>query len=80
MSEGLSISRLQVVRGGREVIHGVDLVVAPGRITALLGANGAGKSSLVLATAGALPRIPAPSPSTASRSPDCGRKRCGARA
>jgi branched-chain amino acid transport system ATP-binding protein len=55
MSEGLSISRLRVVRGGREVIHGVDLEIAPGRITALLGANGAGKSSLVLAAAGALP-------------------------
>jgi branched-chain amino acid transport system ATP-binding protein len=55
MSGGLSISRLRVVRGGREVIHGVDLEIAPGRITALLGANGAGKSSLVLAAAGALP-------------------------
>jgi branched-chain amino acid transport system ATP-binding protein len=55
MSEGLSISRLRVVRGGREVIHGVDLEIVPGRITALLGANGAGKSSLVLAVAGALP-------------------------
>jgi branched-chain amino acid transport system ATP-binding protein len=55
MSEGLAISRLRVVRGGREIIHGVDLVIVPGRITALLGANGAGKSSLVLAVAGALP-------------------------
>ncbi len=55
MSDGLSISRLHVLRGGRQVIHGVDLDVAPGRITALLGANGAGKSSLVLAAAGALP-------------------------
>jgi branched-chain amino acid transport system ATP-binding protein len=44
-----------VLRGGREIIHGVDLDIAPGRITALLGANGAGKSSLVLAAAGALP-------------------------
>ena len=55
MTEGLSISRLRVLRSGREVIHGVDLEIAPGRITALLGANGAGKSSLVLAVAGALP-------------------------
>jgi branched-chain amino acid transport system ATP-binding protein len=46
-----------VVRGGREIIHGVDLEIAPGRITALLGANGAGKSSLVLAVAGALPTL-----------------------
>jgi branched-chain amino acid transport system ATP-binding protein len=55
MTEGLSISRLRVMRGGREIIHGVDLEIAPGRVTALLGANGAGKSSLVLAAAGALP-------------------------
>ena len=55
MTAGLSISRLRVMRAGREVIHGVDLEIAPGRITALLGANGAGKSSLVLAVAGALP-------------------------
>ena len=53
MSEGLAISGLRVVRGGRAVMHGVDLAIAPGRITALLGANGAGKSSLVLAVAGA---------------------------
>jgi branched-chain amino acid transport system ATP-binding protein len=55
MSAGLSITGLVVARGGKDVIHGVDLEIPPGRVTALLGANGAGKSSLVLATAGALP-------------------------
>jgi branched-chain amino acid transport system ATP-binding protein len=55
MSEGLSIQNLTVARGGKQVLHGVDLVIRPGRITTLLGANGAGKSSLVLAIAGALP-------------------------
>lgn len=55
MTEGLAITALHVMRGGRQVIHGVDLEIRPGRITALLGANGAGKSSLVLAAAGALP-------------------------
>jgi ABC-type branched-subunit amino acid transport system ATPase component len=34
------------------VLHGVDLAVAPGTITAILGANGAGKSSLCRAIAG----------------------------
>jgi branched-chain amino acid transport system ATP-binding protein len=46
---------LVVERGGREVLHGISLDVEPGEITTLLGANGAGKSSLVLASCGLLP-------------------------
>lgn len=48
----LDIEGLRVHRGGREVVHGVDLTVTAGQVTALLGANGAGKSSTVLALAG----------------------------
>jgi len=55
MSQVLSVSGLTVARGGKLVIHGVDVEIPPGKITALLGANGAGKSSLVLSIAGALP-------------------------
>ena len=55
MSTGLRIQTLSVVRGRKTVLHEVDLDIQPGRITTLLGANGAGKSSLVLAIAGALP-------------------------
>ncbi len=51
----LVIDELTVVRGGRDVLHGVSLTVPRGEITALLGPNGAGKSSLVLAVAGILP-------------------------
>lgn len=55
MNAGLTVHNLNVARSEKPVLHDVDLQVLPGRITALLGANGAGKSSLVLAIAGVLP-------------------------
>lgn len=54
MSESLVISGLTVTRGNKAVVRNVDIEVTPGQVTALLGANGAGKSSLVLAVAGVL--------------------------
>lgn len=54
-STGLVVRQVTIARGGRPVVHRVNLSVEPGCVTALLGANGAGKSSLVLALAGALP-------------------------
>ena len=51
----LTIDGLVVHRGGKAVLHGVSLQFEPGRITALVGANGAGKSSTVMALAGVLP-------------------------
>jgi branched-chain amino acid transport system ATP-binding protein len=39
---------------GRQVVHEVSLEIPAGQVTTLLGANGAGKSSLVLAVAGLL--------------------------
>ena len=54
MSESLVISGLSVNRGTKTVVRNVDITVTPGQVTALLGANGAGKSSLVLAVAGVL--------------------------
>ena len=51
----LSVDSLQLRRGGKPVLHGISLRVSPGEVTALLGANGAGKSSTVMAIAGVLP-------------------------
>lgn len=51
----LSIEDVTVRRGNKEVVRSFSLQVNPGEVTALLGANGAGKSSLVLALAGRLP-------------------------
>ncbi|WP_037149971.1 ABC transporter ATP-binding protein [Rhizobium freirei] len=50
------VENLIVERGGKRVIHDVSFSVTAGRITTLLGANGAGKSSTVMAMAGVLPR------------------------
>lgn len=50
----LQIDNLVMVRGTKAVVHGIKLRVEPGKITALLGANGAGKTSTVLGIAGAI--------------------------
>lgn len=57
MSDELQIIGLRIARGAKVVVHDVGLTVRPGQITALLGANGAGKSSLVLGVAGVLKPI-----------------------
>ena len=51
----LEITGLTVSDGARVVVQGVNLTIAPGTVTAVIGANGAGKSELVLALAGMLP-------------------------
>lgn len=51
----LHADNLAVTDQGRTVVSGVDLRIDPGTVTAVLGANGAGKSELVLALAGMLP-------------------------
>lgn len=51
----LQVQGLTVQDGTRTAVHNVDLTVEPGKVTAVIGANGAGKSELVLALAGMLP-------------------------
>ena len=51
----LELAKFTVAPEGRVLVSEVDLHLAPGQVTAVLGANGAGKSELVLAMAGMLP-------------------------
>ncbi|WP_462416939.1 ABC transporter ATP-binding protein [Kytococcus sp. Marseille-QA3725] len=48
----ISVRGLRVVRGGREVLPGVDLDVPAGRVVGLLGPSGSGKSTLIRSVVG----------------------------
>jgi branched-chain amino acid transport system ATP-binding protein len=48
----LELAGIRAAYAGIEVLHGVDLAVPPGAVVALLGANGAGKSTVVKVSAG----------------------------
>jgi branched-chain amino acid transport system ATP-binding protein len=55
MSEALlAVSGLAAGYGTSEVLHGIDLEVAPGEIVTVLGSNGAGKSTLNRTISGVL--------------------------
>ncbi|MGE0830269.1 MAG: ABC transporter ATP-binding protein [Hyphomonadaceae bacterium] len=54
MSAILSVTGLQIHYGMIEAVKGIDLVLDEGKITTLLGANGAGKSTTLLALSGLL--------------------------
>ena len=50
----LELIGVRAAYGGIEVLHGIDLAVHGGEVVALLGANGAGKSTTVKVAAGVL--------------------------
>ncbi|MGE3619970.1 MAG: ABC transporter ATP-binding protein [Acidimicrobiia bacterium] len=50
----LTVQGLRAGHGGLDVVHGVDLAVAPGHVVSLVGPNGAGKSTVARCTSGLL--------------------------
>jgi ABC-2 type transport system ATP-binding protein len=51
-SLAVAVSDLRVTRGGREVLHGIDLSIQRGTITGLIGPSGCGKTTLIRAIVG----------------------------
>jgi branched-chain amino acid transport system ATP-binding protein len=56
MSEVLRVSGLHAGYGPVEVLHGIDLTVGTGEVVVVLGANGAGKTTMMRAVCGTIPR------------------------
>ena len=52
MNYSVVARRLRVVRGGRTVLHDIDVSVLAGSVTGLLGPSGCGKSTLMRAVVG----------------------------
>ncbi|GBF35282.1 branched-chain amino acid transport ATP-binding protein LivF [Desulfocucumis palustris] len=55
MAKGLSVKGLKVAYGNIEAVHGVSFEVNEGEIVTLIGANGAGKSTILRAVSGMIP-------------------------
>ena len=53
MGSTISVRGLSVVRGGREVLHGIDVEIEAGVVTGLLGPSGSGKTTLMRSIVGA---------------------------
>ncbi len=51
----LEVAGLTLKYGQSQILHGIDLTVRPGQVTAVMGTNGVGKTSLLKAIAGRHP-------------------------
>jgi len=56
MSNIIEIRNLSVFYGVNEAVRGVDMDIAEGKITAIIGSNGAGKTTIINAISGAVKR------------------------
>lgn len=52
MDNAIEVRDLVVVRGGKEVLHGLSTAVPAGKVTGLLGPSGSGKTTLMRAIVG----------------------------
>ena len=57
MNNVVEASGLRVVRGKREVIHGLDFSIRAGEVTGLLGPSGCGKTTLMRAMVGVQAKV-----------------------
>jgi len=56
MATILDIQNLQVLYGIHEAVSGVNMQIEEGKITAIIGSNGAGKTTIINAISGMVPR------------------------
>jgi ABC-2 type transport system ATP-binding protein len=52
VKSAVEVHDLVVVRGGKEVLHGLDFTIPQGQVTGLLGPSGCGKTTLMRALVG----------------------------
>ncbi|HYL81213.1 MAG TPA: phosphate ABC transporter ATP-binding protein PstB [Candidatus Acidoferrum sp.] len=47
MADGIRVQQLRAWFGSLQVLHGIDLAIAPHRVTAIIGPSGCGKSTFI---------------------------------